>query len=96
MRRRPIIPHMVGKLWTPRNVSGTRTDNWPRCYVCKSAVERYQIYDRGSKRLEILAGCHGQEDVLRITWEQWGDKEPDWGVLGPHVASLVFFDPSIS
>ena len=55
-------------------------------------MEAYGIYDRGSKRLEIYARCHGAYDVLRITWEAWSDSEPGWDVLGPHVAALVFFE----
>lgn len=92
MKHRPILPGNA-HLWVPRNDHGTRLDNWPRCKECHYApVEAYGIYDRSDRAIEIWARCHGKHEVLRITWERWGGKDPGWSVLGPHVASLLFFD----
>lgn len=43
-------------------------DNWPWCPVCSTPVVAYEIVNAGNTYIEVMARCHGKEDVLRIEW----------------------------
>ena len=74
---RPEIPHILG---------------YPRCLKCRKPVSSVKIEDVGTGRLEVRAKCHGQEDVIKVKYEdmhRW--RRLAWGLAfaGGKVAAIV-------
>lgn len=80
------------------NADAHYNPEWPWCGVCKHNVRKYGVGDVGKRfgtyYCDIVAGCHKQVDVLKITWDHEGvnlsnpleDQE-----LCKRIGSLTFF-----
>ena len=69
---------------------------WPWCPVCKHNVRKYGIGDLGKRFgtsfCDVVAGCHGKVDVLKIEWDHHIDGDPlDDPDLKKRISSLTFF-----
>lgn len=95
VRKRAFEQH--NGLYTPR-VEGDKKTNWPVCMTCHRDVDSVNVEDVSHQRVDVRAGCHGEECTIRLEFPfqiTQRDDEGTWHHVQTAINNAVFFDPSI-
>lgn len=81
-------------------VPGRTNTSWPVCGQCLKECDACNIEDAGPHSCELRAYCHGQEDVVKVTWGNLGlvaqandileDPNVGWAIKRA-IADTIFF-----
>ncbi len=93
MRKTGVLNATNRSLWLPQ--SAVRNRNWPVCMTCGRDVDAVNIVGDGTnsydnRYVDVMAKCHGAEDVLRVQFES---AHPTPSDLQHALRVAVFFDP---